>query len=342
MKISEVCEQTGLTKRTVRFYIEKGLLSPETENRNGKDFRDFSEDDIRLLKAISVLRGLDISVDDIGLLIQGNVTAGEMLEKYKAESRRALADNERVYDILSEIKVKADDDIYAVAEKAEDLSNFSRLPQRDAEPDFSGFDELTSDEKQQAFERFHNELVKKNAVSDYKMKILKRLLIIAGAALAVFIIIFGISWIPSGVDIRFDGYITDEITGERYPDTLTLKGDIFKPLLFHDFFSGSISFEKTSDLNITTGSYIVPQSKEYLVYKDHPTALYSDMTDGLFDDPDSYDLSIHLPGKNDTYIELTVSGKSGQAYFRYEEYEEILTNGYTDPETVKRIIFSES
>ena len=33
MKIKEVCGRTGLTERTVRFYVEKGLAFPRTEER---------------------------------------------------------------------------------------------------------------------------------------------------------------------------------------------------------------------------------------------------------------------------------------------------------------------
>ena len=35
MKIKEVCVLTGLTERTVRFYVEKGLCTPRVTMQNG-------------------------------------------------------------------------------------------------------------------------------------------------------------------------------------------------------------------------------------------------------------------------------------------------------------------
>ena len=53
MQMKEVCSRTGLTERTVRFYIEKGLLSPGRSWRNGREYLDFSEGDIRALERIA-------------------------------------------------------------------------------------------------------------------------------------------------------------------------------------------------------------------------------------------------------------------------------------------------
>jgi len=50
MKIKEVCRKTDLTERTVRFYIEKGLLQPISSESNNRIYYDFSENDIVKLK----------------------------------------------------------------------------------------------------------------------------------------------------------------------------------------------------------------------------------------------------------------------------------------------------
>jgi len=43
MKIKAVCERTGLTDRTIRYYIEEGLLSPSfNENYIGRKSFDFT------------------------------------------------------------------------------------------------------------------------------------------------------------------------------------------------------------------------------------------------------------------------------------------------------------
>lgn len=62
MLINAVCKECSVTKKAVEYYIEQGLVSP-TVQENG--YRDFSEEDIRRLKKISILRNLGLSVTDI-------------------------------------------------------------------------------------------------------------------------------------------------------------------------------------------------------------------------------------------------------------------------------------
>ena len=66
MQMKEVCSRTGLTERTVRFYIEKGLLSPGRSWRNGREYLDFSEGDIRALERIAALRRCFFTLEQIG------------------------------------------------------------------------------------------------------------------------------------------------------------------------------------------------------------------------------------------------------------------------------------
>lgn len=66
MKIKTVCDITGLTDRTVRYYIEEGLISPAyTENYLGRKSFDFTEADVQQLKDISVLRKFGFSITEI-------------------------------------------------------------------------------------------------------------------------------------------------------------------------------------------------------------------------------------------------------------------------------------
>ena len=49
MKLKEVCERTGLTKRTVRFYEEKELFTPQKTYKNGREYREYTEEDVTRL-----------------------------------------------------------------------------------------------------------------------------------------------------------------------------------------------------------------------------------------------------------------------------------------------------
>lgn len=65
MKMKEVTEQTGLTERTVRYYMEKELIAPHGQWRNGREYTEFDETDIARLKAVATLRELGFSVEAI-------------------------------------------------------------------------------------------------------------------------------------------------------------------------------------------------------------------------------------------------------------------------------------
>ena len=66
MKIKAVSECTGLSDRTIRYYIEEKLISPEyTKSYTGRRAFDFSPEDVEALKQISTLRSFDLTVEEI-------------------------------------------------------------------------------------------------------------------------------------------------------------------------------------------------------------------------------------------------------------------------------------
>lgn len=66
MKMKAVCEATGLTDRTIRYYIEEELIAPAyTENYLGRKTFDFSQSDIDALRDIAVLRKFGFSLVEI-------------------------------------------------------------------------------------------------------------------------------------------------------------------------------------------------------------------------------------------------------------------------------------
>ena len=67
MTINDISKELGLTKRAIKFYEEKGLLSvPKDEN----GYRNYSPEHIRILKTISVYRKLGIGITDIQKIIR--------------------------------------------------------------------------------------------------------------------------------------------------------------------------------------------------------------------------------------------------------------------------------
>jgi DNA-binding transcriptional MerR regulator len=78
MKINEAEQVLGITKANIRFYEKEGLLSP---SRNESGYREYSEDDIRQLKQIVILRKLGIPVQQIGDILDGALPLQDALEE---------------------------------------------------------------------------------------------------------------------------------------------------------------------------------------------------------------------------------------------------------------------
>lgn len=66
MLINEVSKVTNLTKRAIEYYVKQNLVFPDILP-NG--YRDFKECDVERLKKISIYRKLEISIEEIKLLL---------------------------------------------------------------------------------------------------------------------------------------------------------------------------------------------------------------------------------------------------------------------------------
>ena len=66
MLINEIVNEVGSTKRAIKYYEEKGLLSIKKDD-NG--YRNYTREDIEILKKISIYRKLGIGIDDIKKLL---------------------------------------------------------------------------------------------------------------------------------------------------------------------------------------------------------------------------------------------------------------------------------
>ena len=82
MKINEAVRITGLTKKAIRLYEDRGLI---TVDRCENGYRDYSENDVKILKQIKVLRSAGVSITDIKLLFSGMLSLDDIIEKRKKE-----------------------------------------------------------------------------------------------------------------------------------------------------------------------------------------------------------------------------------------------------------------
>lgn len=103
MLINKVEHLVGISKKSIRYYEQNGLLSP-TRNRDN-DYREFTPDDIQKLKMIKFLRDLNVPVREIKLLANNKLTLKECmidrLEKIRREEEKYLKVKNICIEILN-------------------------------------------------------------------------------------------------------------------------------------------------------------------------------------------------------------------------------------------------
>ena len=80
MKINEVEQLVGITKRNIRFYEKEGLLSPSRNSDNG--YREYGEAEVETLKQIKLLRKLDVPMEEIRRMQQGALILTDGLRRH--------------------------------------------------------------------------------------------------------------------------------------------------------------------------------------------------------------------------------------------------------------------
>lgn len=80
MKINEVEQTIGITKKNIRFYEQQGLLNPSRNLSNG--YREYSDEDLEILRQIKLLRKLDIPLEEIRSLQSGTLSLDDCLHRH--------------------------------------------------------------------------------------------------------------------------------------------------------------------------------------------------------------------------------------------------------------------
>ena len=97
MRISEVAKLTGLNVSGIRFYERKGLLTPERETES--KYRDYTQEDVVLMKKILLYRKMGLSVDTIYLLLQGQADQRTVLQRQKSQLRSQVEELKGAMDL---------------------------------------------------------------------------------------------------------------------------------------------------------------------------------------------------------------------------------------------------
>lgn len=79
MKIYQVEELVGITKKNIRFYEDQKLLCPKRNPQN--DYREYSLEDVRQLEKIKLLRKLSVPIEEIRLIETGKLSLTQSMNR---------------------------------------------------------------------------------------------------------------------------------------------------------------------------------------------------------------------------------------------------------------------
>ena len=92
MRIGEVIRETGLTRKALYYYEEKGLVSPIHDSEN--NYRDYGENDVRTLQTIAALRQLGLPMSYIRNALDSGSETRKILAEYISDMDRRISDLE--------------------------------------------------------------------------------------------------------------------------------------------------------------------------------------------------------------------------------------------------------
>ena len=142
MTRKEVCTATGLSIKTLRLYEEKGLIAPERQYRNGREYRVYTPELVAQLQQIATLRRALFTMDEIKAMQQNPDTIPGIFEDY----RQWLEAQEHQFHALrqaaDQVNAQALHSVDSLLSGMEQAASNMPLPQMDIKPDFKHIDAM--------------------------------------------------------------------------------------------------------------------------------------------------------------------------------------------------------
>ena len=142
MTRKEVCKAVGITVKTLRLYEEKGLITPEKEVRNGREYRDYSPELLRQLERIVILRRALFTMDEIRLMQSQPEMIPEIFHGYQSwldQQTRQFQQLKAAAELVRESSLASVD---ALISELKATASEMPLPQMDIKPNFKRIDQM--------------------------------------------------------------------------------------------------------------------------------------------------------------------------------------------------------
>ena len=104
MRIKEVEDLVGITRKNIRFYEKEGLLTPGRDSENS--YREYNENDIRRLKQIKFLRKLDMPIIEIRSVLEGRSSLTTAVQRHSISIEKQRNNLLRAYEMCRLIEEK--------------------------------------------------------------------------------------------------------------------------------------------------------------------------------------------------------------------------------------------
>lgn len=100
MKIKQVEELVGITRKNIRFYEDQGLLNVE---RAENGYREYHQEDVIRLQEIKLFRKMDISIEEMKLLFEKKKSLQICLEQHLKELEHRKEDLLKMQDMCERL-----------------------------------------------------------------------------------------------------------------------------------------------------------------------------------------------------------------------------------------------
>ena len=159
MKLKEVCEKTGLSRKTIRLYEEKGLIDPKKETVNGRDYREYTEIDVQKLKMIALLRRAWFTMEEIKQMEKEPESIEEIFQGYRQWLGQQKRQLEELIAAADKVDISQVENIVDLTERMAVAASRLPLPKSDIRPRFKYIDEI---EKEVPAMPMKNKRIKEN------------------------------------------------------------------------------------------------------------------------------------------------------------------------------------
>ena len=106
--VKELCEKYGITRKTLFYYDKTDLVKP-TKRIGTQLWKLYSDDDVRQLEIVLMLREAGLSIDEIKTLTLRHMTVDENIIFFENVKARLLMEKENMKRELNKLEVLIND-----------------------------------------------------------------------------------------------------------------------------------------------------------------------------------------------------------------------------------------